>query len=95
VDIQVARLGRLLEDRNITLELSPAAREWLGRVGYDPVYGARPLKRAVQKYLQDPLADAILAGKIVDGQTIQVDEGDGQLVLTSAEAGEPVPQAAE
>ncbi len=86
VDIQVARLGRLLEDRKITLVLTPAAREWLGRVGYDPVYGARPLKRAVQKYLQDLLADEILAGRVVDGQTIRVDEGDGQLVLTPAEA---------
>ncbi|MDQ3478009.1 MAG: ATP-dependent chaperone ClpB [Pseudomonadota bacterium] len=85
VDIQVSRLGRLLEERKITLVLTPAAREWLGRVGYDPVYGARPLKRAVQKYLQDPLADAIIAGRIHDGQTIHVDEGDGQLVLTPSE----------
>ena len=85
VDIQVARLGRLLEDRKITLELTQAARDWLGRVGYDPVYGARPLKRAVQKYLQDPLADAILAGTVLDGQTVRVDEGDGQLVLTPVE----------
>jgi ATP-dependent Clp protease ATP-binding subunit ClpB len=82
VDIQVARLQQLLEDRKIRLDLTPAAREWLGRVGYDPVYGARPLKRAVQKYLQDPLADAILAGRIKDGDTVRVDEGDGQLVLT-------------
>jgi ATP-dependent Clp protease ATP-binding subunit ClpB len=84
VDIQVARLGKLLEDRKITLDLTPKAREWLGRVGYDPVYGARPLKRAVQKYLQDPLADAILSGKIKDGDTVRVDEGDGGLVLTPA-----------
>jgi ATP-dependent Clp protease ATP-binding subunit ClpB len=81
VNIQVARLQKLLEDRKITLMLSDAAREWLGRVGYDPVYGARPLKRAVQKYLQDPLADALLSGKIRDGDTVRVDEGDGQLVL--------------
>ena len=85
VDIQVARLGRLLEDRKITLDLTQAARDWLGRVGYDPVYGARPLKRAVQKYLQDPLADKILAGEVLDGQTVRVDEGDGQLELTPAE----------
>ena len=58
---------------------------WLVRVGYDPVYGARPLKRAVQKYLQDPLADAILAGEIKDGQTVRVDEGDGRLELKVAE----------
>ena len=82
VDIQVARLGKLLEDRKIHLDLTDAARAWLGRVGYDPVYGARPLKRAVQKYLQDPLADAILAGTIKDGQTVRVDEGDGRLVFS-------------
>ena len=82
VDIQVTRLGKLLEDRKILLDLTPAARAWLGRVGYDPVYGARPLKRAVQKYLQDPLADAILAGTVHDGATVKVDEGDGALVLT-------------
>src|SRR5579884_4045021 len=84
VDIQVARLQRLLEDRKIRLELTDAARAWLGRVGYDPVYGARPLKRAVQKYLQDPLADRILAGEIPDGSVVRVDEGDGELVLTRA-----------
>ena len=82
VDIQVARLGKLLEDRKIILDLTDAARAWLGRVGYDPVYGARPLKRAVQKYLQDPLADAILAGTIHDGQTVHVDGGDGALLLS-------------
>ena len=82
VDIQMMRLGKLLEDRKIRLELSDAARAWLGRVGYDPVYGARPLKRAVQKYLQDPLADAILAGSVQDGATVRVDEGDGGLVLS-------------
>jgi ATP-dependent Clp protease ATP-binding subunit ClpB len=81
VDIQVERLGRLLADRKISLELSDGARAWLGRVGYDPVYGARPLKRAVQKYMQDPLADALLRGEIRDGQTVKVDEGDGKLVL--------------
>ncbi len=82
VDIQIARLQKLLEDRKIKLELTDAARAWLGRVGYDPVYGARPLKRAVQKYLQDPLADKILAGEIPDGSSVTVDEGDGQLALT-------------
>jgi ATP-dependent Clp protease ATP-binding subunit ClpB len=84
VDIQVARVGKLLADRKIVLDLSDAARAWLGRVGYDPVYGARPLKRAVQKYLQDPLADAILRGDVRDGQTVKVDEGDGALKLSAA-----------
>jgi ATP-dependent Clp protease ATP-binding subunit ClpB len=84
VDIQIARLGKLLEDRKIKLELTDAARAWLGRVGYDPVYGARPLKRAVQKYLLDPLADKILSGEIADGSVVKVDEGDGQLQLSAA-----------
>src|SRR5207237_5738649 len=66
VDIQIARLGKLLEDRKIRLDLTDAARAWLGRVGYDPVYGARPLKRAVQKYLQDRMAYKILVDEIGD-----------------------------
>ena len=82
VDIQVGRVGKLLADRKITLDLTDAARLWLGRVGYDPVYGARPLKRAVQRYLQDPLADLILRGAVKDGAAVRVDEGDGRLVLT-------------
>jgi ATP-dependent Clp protease ATP-binding subunit ClpB len=81
VDIQVARVGKLLADRKITLDLTDAARLWLGRVGYDPVYGARPLKRAVQRHLQDPLADLILRGQVKDGATVHVDEGEGRLVL--------------
>ncbi|HST37487.1 MAG TPA: AAA family ATPase, partial [Allosphingosinicella sp.] len=83
VDIQIARVQALLKDRKIALALTDGARAWLGRVGYDPVYGARPLKRAVQKYLQDPLADAILRGDVHDGQTVNVDEGDGALKLTA------------
>jgi ATP-dependent Clp protease ATP-binding subunit ClpB len=86
VDIQVERLGKLLEDRKIRIELTPQARDWLGRVGYDPVYGARPLKRAIQKHLQDPLADAILAGSVKDGDTVLVDEGEGELRLRTAQA---------
>jgi ATP-dependent Clp protease ATP-binding subunit ClpB len=81
VDIQVARVAKLLADRKVRLDLTEGARAWLGRVGYDPVYGARPLKRAVQKYLQDPLADAILRGEVPDGAIIRIDEGDGALVL--------------
>lgn len=93
VDIQVARLQKLLEDRKIRLDLTDAARAWLGRVGYDPVYGARPLKRAIQKYLQDPLADKILAGEVKDGSLVRVDEGDGGLVFVPTE--ESVREAAE
>ncbi|GAC1573337.1 MAG: ATP-dependent chaperone ClpB [Sphingomicrobium sp.] len=81
VDIQIARLGKLLEDRKISLELTDSARAWLGRVGYDPIYGARPLKRAVQKYLQDELADLILRGDVPDGAQIRVQEGEGRLAL--------------
>ena len=81
VDIQVDRVRRLLAERKVSLELTDAARNWLGRVGYDPVYGARPLKRAVQRYLQDPLADLILRGAVKDGSTLTVDEGDGALAI--------------
>jgi ATP-dependent Clp protease ATP-binding subunit ClpB len=81
VDIQVGRVSKLLADRKIRIELTDAARAWLGRVGYDPVYGARPLKRAVQRYLQDPLADKILRGDVKDGSTVKIDEGDGALKL--------------
>jgi len=84
VDIQVGRVSKLLADRKIRIELTDAARAWLGRVGYDPVYGARPLKRAVQRYLQDPLADLILRGDVKDGATVQIDEGDGALKLSVA-----------
>jgi ATP-dependent Clp protease ATP-binding subunit ClpB len=82
VDIQVGRVAKLLKDRKVTLDLTEGARNWLGRVGYDPVYGARPLKRAVQRYLQDPLADLILRGEVPDGSTIRIEEGDGGLKLT-------------
>jgi ATP-dependent Clp protease ATP-binding subunit ClpB len=86
VDIQVGRVAKLLADRKIRIELTDAARAWLGRVGYDPVYGARPLKRAVQRYLQDPLADLILRGDVKDGSMVQIDEGDGALRLMVAAA---------
>ena len=82
VAIQVKRVQKLLVDRNITLDLTEGAMAWLGRVGYDPVYGARPLKRAVQRYLQDPLADLILSGSVPDGSTVRVEEGDGALNLS-------------
>jgi ATP-dependent Clp protease ATP-binding subunit ClpB len=82
VEIQVARVQKLLKDRKIVLDLTDAAKRWLGRVGYDPVYGARPLKRAVQRYLQDPLAERLLAGEIPDGTTVHIDEGDGALKIS-------------
>ncbi|WP_395616207.1 ATP-dependent chaperone ClpB [Sphingorhabdus sp.] len=82
VDIQVQRVQNLLKDRKIALSLSDEAKAWLGRVGYDPVYGARPLKRAIQRYLQDPLADMLLRGGIPDGSMVTVQEGDGALKLS-------------
>ncbi|MFN5243551.1 MAG: ATP-dependent chaperone ClpB, partial [Novosphingobium sp.] len=82
VEIQVGRVAKLLKDRKIVLELTDAAKRWLGRVGYDPVYGARPLKRAVQRYLQDPLAEKLLGGEVPDGSTVKIDEGDGALTIT-------------
>ncbi|UAB79103.1 ATP-dependent chaperone ClpB [Erythrobacter sp. SCSIO 43205] len=84
VEIQVSRVQKLLNDRKITLDLTDAALRWLGRVGYDPVYGARPLKRAVQKYLQDPLAEMLIEGKVLDGSTLKIDEGDGELKIEVA-----------
>ncbi|WP_435418387.1 ATP-dependent chaperone ClpB [Parerythrobacter aurantius] len=79
VEIQVGRVQKLLRDRKIVLDLTEGAKKWLGRVGYDPVYGARPLKRAVQRYLQDPLAEKLLEGMVPDGSTVRIDEGDGAL----------------
>ena len=81
VDIQVSRVQKLLKDRKIVLDLTDGARKWLGRVGYDPAYGARPLKRAVQRHLQDPLAEMLLAGDVPDGSTVTIDEGDGELQM--------------
>ena len=78
VDIQMGRLEKLLKDRKMKLDLSLEARNWLAARGYDPVYGARPLKRVIQKELQDPLARLLLEGRILDGETIHVSvEGDG------------------
>jgi len=78
VDIQLGRLRNLLKERDITLKLSDAAREWLGNEGYDPAYGARPLKRVIQRHVQDKLAEEILSGQVVDGQTVLIDtEGFG------------------
>jgi ATP-dependent Clp protease ATP-binding subunit ClpB len=94
VDIQVARVQSLLKDRKITLDLTDRARAWLGRVGYDPVYGARPLKRAIQRYLQDHLADLLLRGEVPDGSTVTIDEGDSELTLSTQVSGPAETQAA-
>jgi ATP-dependent Clp protease ATP-binding subunit ClpB len=75
VDIQMVRLMKLLEERKITIVLEPRAREWLAEKGYDPAYGARPLKRVIQKELQDPLAEMILSGAIKDGDHVVISAG--------------------
>jgi len=81
VDLQVASLARRLADRRLTLEVSEGAREWLALEGYDPAYGARPLRRLVQKEIGDRLARALLAGEVHDGDTLHVDLADGTLTL--------------
>ena len=81
VDIQMQRLVKLLADRHITLTLDDKARDWLAQAGYDPAYGARPLKRVIQKSLQDKLASKILAGEVKDGQKVKVTAWEGGLTL--------------
>ncbi|HUH49933.1 MAG TPA: AAA family ATPase, partial [Mycoplana sp.] len=81
VEIQLKRVRQLLADRKITLELDEDATHWLAEKGYDPVYGARPLKRAIQKYLQDPLAEQILSGDVPDGSTVKVTSGSDRLLF--------------
>jgi ATP-dependent Clp protease ATP-binding subunit ClpB len=75
VDIQMARLQKLLDDRKITIALDPKARDWLAEKGWDPAYGARPLKRAIQNAVQDPLAEMILAGQVKDGEKVSISAG--------------------
>jgi ATP-dependent Clp protease ATP-binding subunit ClpB len=86
VTIQMRRLEKLLADRNMRVELSEAARQWLGDRGYDPVYGARPLKRVIQRELQDVLARLLLEGRIKDGETVRVDTGTDGLVINEVPA---------
>lgn len=81
VDIQLGRLDKLLADRKIELSLTDEAKAYLADKGYDPAYGARPLKRAVQKYIQNPLSDLILGGEIFDGQAVFVEVVDGALTF--------------
>ena len=88
VDIQLARLARLLEDRKIVLDLTDKARDHLATQGYDPAYGARPLKRVIQKLVQDPLAEAILDGKIHDEQVVKIDAGKLGLTFNGETASE-------
>jgi len=84
VDIQMEHLRKLLEDRKIAIALEPKAREWLADKGYDPAYGARPLKRAIQKFVQDPLAELILSGRIRDGEKVKISAGRDGLSFNGA-----------
>ena len=88
VDIQMGRLQKLLEDRKIRLDLDEAARTWLGNAGYDPVYGARPLKRVIQRELQNPLAQMLLEGRIHDGERVPVTVAGGKLAIGQSEQAE-------
>ena len=81
VDIQLARLTKRLADRKITLELDDAAKDWLADEGYDPVFGARPLKRVIQRVLQDPLAEMLLAGDVPDGTELSLTRGADGLMI--------------
>jgi ATP-dependent Clp protease ATP-binding subunit ClpB len=94
VNIQLERLRKRLGERRITLQLTPAALELIANEGYDPVYGARPLKRVIQRRIQDPLAMAVLDGKFREGDTVLVDAEKGELVLRKAGAKEPATAAA-
>ena len=87
VDIQFARLGKLLEDRKIAISLDGKARAWLADRGYDPAYGARPLKRVIQKAVQDPLAEMILAGDIADGEPVALSTGPAGLTINGKAIG--------
>jgi ATP-dependent Clp protease ATP-binding subunit ClpB len=87
VDLQVGLLAKRLAGRRLTLEVSPDARDWLARTGYDPAFGARPLRRLIQSAIGDELAKALLAGEIRDGDTVVVDldkEADGLRVTSTA-----------
>ena len=84
VDIQMRRLAKLLAERKITLDLDDKAKDWLGQKGYDSAYGARPLKRVIQKYVQDPLAEMVLAGKVHDGETVKITAGKDGLMFNGA-----------
>ena len=81
VEIQLKRLEARLAGRKIALDLDPAAKHWLAEEGYDPVFGARPLKRVIQRHLQDPLAGMILSGDVLDGGTVQVSAGAEGLII--------------
>ncbi|MGB0844871.1 MAG: AAA family ATPase, partial [Alphaproteobacteria bacterium] len=86
VEIQLKGLSKRLADKHLSFDISPSAIEWLAKTGYDPIYGARPLKRVIQKHLADPLSMLILEGKAVEGEAVKIDTTDGgeDLILTGS-----------
>jgi ATP-dependent Clp protease ATP-binding subunit ClpB len=90
VDLQLARLRTRLADRGIELELTDEAKQAVADAGWDPTYGARPLKRALQRLVENPLALRLLEGEFSDGDAVRVDAHDGELVFERAGAREPV-----
>ncbi|MDQ3928739.1 MAG: type VI secretion system ATPase TssH, partial [Chloroflexota bacterium] len=93
VDLQLERVRRRLAERHITLEVTPEALEFVGNEGYDPVYGARPLKRVIQRRLLDRLAVAMLDGTVRDGNTVVVDVRGADITISVRGAGEPAEAA--
>ena len=93
VEIQVANLAGRVRERGIQIELTEGARELLGNLGFDPTYGARPLKRVIQKQLVDKLALRLLEGEFAEGDTVEVDAKEGQLVFSKAKAPRAKPAA--
>jgi ATP-dependent Clp protease ATP-binding subunit ClpB len=90
-ELQLARLRERLAERRLSLELTDAAKEVLAEAGWDPAYGARPLKRAIQRLVENPLALRLLEGEFAEGEAILVDARDGELVFERARASEPAP----
>src|SRR5688572_6137329 len=90
VEIQLQRVSDRLRDRNITIQITPAARSLISTLGYDPVYGARPLKRVIQRQVLDPLSVRIISGEIAEGETVVIDERDGQFTFHASMSEAPV-----
>ena len=84
----MADLNKRLADGRVTVRLDPQAKEWVAEKGYDPAYGARPLKRVIQKWVQDPLAQMLLAGEIRDGSAVRLGAAQGRLTINGEEVGE-------
>jgi ATP-dependent Clp protease ATP-binding subunit ClpB len=93
VELQIADVRRRLEDRRLTLELTEDARDLIARLGYDPVYGARPLRRFIQREVETRIARALLTGEIRDGATIRLEAEDGEVVVRWRQPDEPAPEA--